>query len=98
MDAIEYATVLASDVVNTFRKNVDTHANFIGCPAAGGFTGDMGSMGCKTTADIHGGTGCYGGGVPLGKDRMKADCLVVHVVCRAVKNTAVVGSVYKREA
>lgn len=58
---------------------------------------DVGSIGCKTTADIHGGVVYYGGGVPLGKDLLKADCLVVHVICRAVKNTAVVGSVYKAE-
>lgn len=71
--------------------------NFIGCPATGGFKGDLGSIGRKTTADIHGGHVCYGGGVPLGKDVIKADCLVSHVVCHTVKNTAVVGPVIKRE-
>lgn len=55
-------------------------------------------MGRKTTADIHGGHVCYGGGVPSGKDFIKADRSVVHVLRRAVKNTAVLGSVDKREA
>lgn len=73
-------------------------ANLIGKPATGGFYGDIGSIGCKTTADIHGGKGVYGGGVPLGKDFLKADCLVVHVVCYTVKNTAVVGAVDETSA
>ncbi len=78
--------------------NHTSYANLIGKPATGGFYGDIGPIGCKTTADIHGGKGVYGGGVPLGKDFLKADCLVVHVVCYTVKNSAVVGAVDETSA
>lgn len=94
--ATEETTKLTSFVERSILV-IKPPTNLIGCPATGGLTGDRGSIGCKTTADIHGGTVCYGGGVPLGKDLLKADCLVVHVVCHAVKNTAVVGSVDCRE-
>lgn len=77
-------------------EEIKTHTNLLGCPARGGSDVDMGSIGRKSTADSHGSTAFYGGGVPLGKDRLKADCLVVHTVRHTVKNTAVVGSVSKR--
>lgn len=73
-----------------------TSTNLLGKPARGGPDVDIGSMGRKSTADIHGSTTLYGGGVPLGKDRLKADCLVVHTVRHTVKNTAVVEPVSKR--
>ncbi len=92
------AEISVFEIVVSPKGDYTSYANFIGKPATGGFYGDIGSIGCKTTADIHGGKGVYGGGVPLGKDFLKADCLVVHVVCHTVKNTAVVGAVCETSA
>lgn len=54
-------------------------------------------IGCKIIIDIYGGYFCYGGGVFLGKDFIKVDCLVVYVCCYIVKNIVVVDLVEKCE-
>lgn len=75
--------------------DIEWWINLIGKFVIGGLDGDVGLMGCKIIVDIYGGVVLYGGGVFLGKDLIKVDCLVVYVVCYLVKNVVVVGLVDK---
>lgn len=74
-----------------FNDDIIYYINLMGKFVIGGLYGDMGLIGCKIIVDIYGGKGVYGGGVFLGKDLLKVDCLVVYVICYIVKNLVVVG-------
>lgn len=84
-DVLKEKVIKVVVFVKYFDEDIIYYLQLSGRFVIGGFQGDVGLIGWKIIVDIYGGWGVYGGGVFLGKDYIKVDCLVVYVVCWVVK-------------